>query len=150
VYDAESKLSRQDLLLQTCILMQAKSWQYSVLADTHTHTHALSRARCLSGSLSPSASLSLSYTHTHVCSRMLAYGGVWWRMVEWMQFGDVRHDTAVSLYPTIASFNTYRLPYTPVASLISHIAYATLVSPPSYRLFRDIASCISDIGYADG
>ena len=80
--------------------------------------------------------------YARVCSRMVAYGGVWWRMVEWLQFGDVGHATAVSLYPTIASFNTYRLPYTPIASLISDIGYARRISP-------DIASFISDIGYAD-
>jgi hypothetical protein len=62
---------------------------------------------------------------------MLAYGGVWWRMVEWLQFGDVGHATAVSLYPTIASFNTHRLPYTRIASLISHVGYAGPISPPS-------------------
>jgi hypothetical protein len=65
---------------------------------------------------------------------MLAYGGVWWRMGEWLQVGDVRHDTAVSLYPTIASFNTYRLQYTLIASFISHIGYAGQVSPPSHPI----------------
>jgi hypothetical protein len=69
---------------------------------------------------------------------MVANGGVWWRMVEWLQFGDVRHDTAVSLYPTIASFNTYRLPYTPIASLMSHIGYARLVSPTSHPISAEL------------
>ena len=58
---------------------------------------------------------------------MLAYTLVWWRMVEWLQFGDVRHDTAVSLYPTIVSFNTYRLRLTHIVYLISHIGYARYI-----------------------
>jgi hypothetical protein len=76
---------------------------------THTHTHVLPPARCVCLSLPPSPSLSLTHTHTHRHTRMLAYAR--------LQFGDVRHDTAVSLDPTIASFNAYRLPYTPIASL---------------------------------
>ena len=91
-------------------------------------THTLSRARALSLSLSFSFSLSHAHREAHT------YALVWWRMVEWLEFGDVRHDTAVSLYPTSASFNTYRLPYTPIASLISHIGYATLLSPPSHPI----------------
>ena len=87
---------------------------------------------------------------------MLAYGRVWSRVVEWLQVGDVRHDTAVSLYPTIASFNTYRLPHTPIASLISHIGcigYARLILPPSYpisatpidELYEAVCVCVSYI-----
>ena len=89
---------------------------------------ARSLARSCSLFLPPFLSLSLSHRQTHT------YARVWWRMVEWLEFGDVRHDTAVSLYPTSASFNTYRLPYTPIASLISHIGYARLISTPSYPI----------------
>ena len=123
--------------------MQAKSWHYSTVSlRTHTHTQSVSFsvARALSLSLPPhlplslSFSLSLTHTYARVSSSMLTYAGVCWRMLEWLQFGDVRYDTAVSLYPTIASFNTYGLPYTPIASLISHIGYAAQVSPPSYPI----------------
>ena len=87
-------LTSAGLARHTCILMQAKSWHYSVVADTHTQSLSFSRAHLLSLSLPPHLSLSLSlslshtHTHTHVCSRMLAYARVWWRMVEWLQVGD--------------------------------------------------------------
>ena len=130
------------LSLQVTLVMQAglaRTYMYShaaqILAVQCGCRHAHTRAR----SFSLSRALSLSR------GRMIAYAGVWSRIVEWLQFGDVRHDTALSLYPTIASFNTYRLPYTPIASLISDIGYARRISPPSYP----IVSFISNIGYVD-
>ena len=106
--------------------MQGKYWHFSVVGESRSLSHFLARTVSLSLSLSISLSLarSLSHTHTYACGH-----GIWWRMVECLQFGDVRHDTAVSPYPTIASFNVYRLPYTLIASLIS-----------------DIGSLISNIG----
>jgi hypothetical protein len=47
-----------------------------------------------------------------VCSRMLAYFAyacVRSRVVECLQFVDLRHDTPVSLYPNIDFLNRYRL-----------------------------------------
>ena len=128
--------------------MQAKSWHYSTVSlRTHTHTQSVSfsvaRALSLSLPLSLYLSLSLFHTHTHtyarVCSRMLAYARVCSRMVEWLQFGDVRHDTAVSLYPTIASLQ-----------YISPPLHVYRFLDITYRLrHTDIASFTSDIGYTD-
>ncbi len=150
MYDAQSKLSRQDLLVHTCLLMLPKSWHYSVLPDTHTHTHALflARARSLSPSLPPPPPLSLTYTHSHthkyarvcsrirayarVCSRMLAYASVCSRMVA---YGRVVADWRCEARHGSVSLSDYRL-----------LQY---ISPPlhSYR-FLDITYRLRHTGIA--
>jgi hypothetical protein len=136
VYDAERKLSRQELLVHTCLLLLPKSWHYSVLADTHTHTHALSRARCLSGSLSPSAFLSL--THTLIHTRMLAYARVWWRMVAYDRVVAVWRCEARHGSVSLSDYRLLQYISPPLRSYrfldITYISYATPISPPSHPI----------------
>ena len=102
--------------------------------DTHTHTLFLARAVSLALSLPPH--LSLSHTHTHT------YARVWWRMVA---YGRVVAVWRCEARHGSVSLSDYRL-----LQYISPPLHSYRFLDITYRLRQiDIASFISDIGYAD-